>query len=117
MVGYETDMWERIEEDLKNNKVPDAAARLRRGSEQFFSEVCDALQARVTYKMNGQWELGDWLPAAMEQYRDLLKSAKAAANSWNDESSLEMLKELDSIRAQVYTRTGVEQWAVPRMGK
>ena len=23
--------------------------------------------------MNAQWELGDWLPATMEQYRDLLK--------------------------------------------
>jgi len=112
MVAYEVDMWDRIEADLKRNNIPDAAARLRRGSEQFFSEVCDALQARVTYNLNTQWELGDWLPAAMEQYRDLLKLAKAAANSWGDESGVEMLKELDSVRAQVYTRSGVEQWAV-----
>jgi hypothetical protein len=112
LVGYEPDVWERIEEDIKRNNITDAAARLRRGSEQFFSEVCDALQARVTYKLNTQWQLGDFLPAAMERYRELLKLAKSAANSWCDEASVEMLKELDSTRAQIYKRSGAEQWAV-----
>jgi energy-coupling factor transporter ATP-binding protein EcfA2 len=112
LVGYEVDLWERIEADLKNNRVSDAAARLRRGSEQFFAEVCDAIQARVTYKLNAQWELGDFLFGAMERYRDLLKLAKAAANSWSDTPTRETLDEMDSIRAQIYARSGAEQWAV-----
>jgi len=112
LVNYEPDLWERIEKDLVRNSIPDAAARLRRASEQFFSEVCDALQARVTHKLNMQWELGDYLSAAMERYRELLKLAKQAANSWGDESSSEILKELDSVRAQIYARSGAEQWAV-----
>ncbi|MHA1613955.1 MAG: ATP-binding protein [Candidatus Thorarchaeota archaeon] len=112
LVNYEPDLWERIEKDLVRNSIPDAAARLRRASEQFFSQVCDALQARVTHKLNMQWELGDYLSAAMERYRELLKLAKQAANSWGDESSSEILKELDSVRAQIYARSGAEQWAV-----
>lgn len=112
LVSYEPDLWERVEVDLARNSIPDAAARLRRASEQFFSEVCDALQARVTHKLNMQWELGDYLPAAMERYRELLKLAKQAASSWGDESNSEILRELDSVRAQIYARSGPEQWAV-----
>ena len=74
-VGYEVDMWERIEEDLQRNDVPNAAARLRRGLEQFFEMVCDALRVRVTYKLNGRRELGDFLVPTMDQYRDIVKKS------------------------------------------
>jgi hypothetical protein len=111
-VCYQADMWERIEEDLQKNEVPSAAARMRRGSEEFLSEVCDALEARVIYKLNGQHELGDFLPAAMGKYSELLGQAKKAANSWGDNNCLDMLKELDSTKAQIYKRTSAEQWAV-----
>lgn len=111
-VNYETDMWERIEEDLQRNDVPGAAARLRRGSEQFFGMVCDALQAQITYKLNGLWELGDFLPAAMGQYRKLLRQAKNAAQSWGDKTCFDMLQELDSTVGPIYTRSNAEQWAM-----
>lgn len=64
-VNYEVDMWQRIEADLQKQDVPSAAARLRRGSEDFFRMVCDRLRAPVPYRQNGQWELGDFLPGAM----------------------------------------------------
>lgn len=111
-VNYEADMWERIEEDLQRNDVPSAAARLRRGSEQFFGMVCDALQAQITYKLSGLWELGDFLPAAMGQYRKLLKQAKSAAQSWGDDDCFDMMQELDSTVGPIYTRSNAEQWAV-----
>jgi ABC-type lipoprotein export system ATPase subunit len=111
-VNYEADMWERIEEDLQRNDIPSAAARLRRGSEQFFGMVCDALQAQITYKLNGLWELGDFLPAAMSQYRKLLRQAKSAAQSWGDKTSFDMLQELDSTVGPIYTRSNAEQWAI-----
>ena len=111
-VNYEADIWERIEEDLQRNDVPSAAARLRRGSEQFFGMVCDALQAQVTYKLNGLWELGDFLPAAMRRYGQLLRQAKNAAQSWGDKDCFEMLQELDSTVGPIYTRSNAELWAV-----
>ena len=111
-VNYEADMWKRIEEDLQRNDVPSAAARLRRGSEQFFAMVCHNLQAKVTYKVNSLWELGDFLLAAMGQYRKLLKRAKSAAQSWGDDDCFDMLQELDSTVGPIYTRSNAEQWAV-----
>jgi hypothetical protein len=111
-VNYEVDVWQRIDEDIGRNDIPSAAARLRRGSEQFFGLVCDALQAPVTYKLNGRFELGDFLPAAMGQFRTMLKQAKSAAQSWGNQDEFHALQELDSIRKQVYARSNAEQWAV-----
>jgi hypothetical protein len=111
-VSYQADMWIRIQEDLQRNDVPAAAARLRRGLEEFFASVCDALEALVTFKLNSRWDLGDYLPAAMGRYRSLLRQAKSAAQSWGDKERFDMLEEVDSTVGPIYARSGAEQWAV-----
>jgi hypothetical protein len=111
-VNYEADMWESIKKDLDNGDVSSAAQKLRRGCEGFFGHVCDSLHAEVRYKLDGRWELGDFLPAAMNRYRSLLKKAKIAAHGWGNQESFEKLQELDSTVGQIYSRCGVEQWAV-----
>jgi len=112
VVGCEQDMWHRLEEDLDTNQIASAAGRLRRDSEHFFSMACDALKAPVRYRLDGRLELGDFLPAAMGQFRRLLRQAKQAAQSWGDQEAFEALIEEDSIASQVYTRTNAEQWAL-----
>lgn len=112
VVNCEVDMWERIEQDLDRNDISTAALRLRRGSEHFFSMVCDALQARVRYRSDGRLELGDFLPAAMGKFRSLLRQAKNSAQSWGDQDRFEMLQEQDSVVGQIYARSYAEQWAV-----
>ena len=111
-VSNEVDLWDRIEQDLKENDVSSAAARLRRGSEEFFSTVADLLQAPVKFKINGRWELGDLMPASYNQFRSFIKRAKCAAQSWNDKETLESLNELESTAAQIFARTNAEQWAI-----
>ena len=44
-------MWDRIEVALKEVNIASAAAQLRRGSEEFFGMVCDALQVPVTLQI------------------------------------------------------------------
>jgi recombinational DNA repair ATPase RecF len=78
-VNYDVILWEEITENLERNNVPDAAAQLRRGLEGFFSEVCGSLRASVEYNVNHRWELGDWCPAAMRQYRELIKRGLTSA--------------------------------------
>jgi recombinational DNA repair ATPase RecF len=111
-VAYGVDMWERIDEAMHTHDIPRAAAILRRGSEEYLGLLCDALEAPVKYKLTGRWELGDFLPAAMAQYRKLLKQAKKAAQSWGDRDRLDALNELDSTASQVFGRLNAEQWAV-----
>lgn len=108
----ETSAWEKIENDLQKNDVPSAAGKLRRGSEQFFSETCDVLQAQVRYRANGRWELGDFMPATISRYKTLLKNAKLVAQSWGNQENIKTLNEIESIFGQIVARTQSESWAV-----
>lgn len=59
-----------------------------------------------------QWQLDDWLPAAIEQYKDLLKRGRRAALSWDNKETVAEFDELEFLRKQVYDRTYAEQWAI-----
>ena len=106
------DIWDIIEEDLTRNDIPAAAAKLRRGSEEYFSQVCASLHAPVRFKFNGQYELGDLLNGAMSEYRSQLKHAKSAARSWENFEELERLKKIEDHSKGVFERINLERWAV-----
>ena len=106
------DIWEAMKSHLDRENVPEAAFTLRRGSEGFFESVCDNLGAGVTYNSRLQWQLDDWLPAAMDEYSTLVKRARRAALSWGKQGVVEALDEAESVRKQVYGRTFAEQWAI-----
>lgn len=114
-VATETDepsFWRKIEEETQNNDVPAAAAKLRRGAEEFFERMCDTLQAKVRYRSDSRWELGDFMSGAIGTYKKYLKEAKTAATTWGDSKKADALQELESISAQVIARSQVEQWAI-----
>lgn len=111
-VNDEVDLWDRIEADLSQGDVPGAAAKLRRGSEEYMSRICDALGAKVPFKLSGRYELGELMQAAMGRYKELLGKAKKSAQSWGHRGRMESLKELASVASSVFNRTNVEQWAV-----
>jgi len=111
-VHQQLDLWQAIEEEIDRDKITEAAFKLRKGSEDFFESVCDALGAVVLYNSAMQWQLDDWLPAAMEQYKVLLQRARRAAKDWGNVKVLADMDEMESVRKQIYGRTYVEQWAI-----
>ena len=111
-VNYMDDIWDPIETDLRKNDIPSAAAKLRRGSEEYFSLVCSALHAHVKFKFNGQYELGDLLSGAMSSYKRQLKQAKTVARSWENYDELERLTEIEDYSKDVFGRINMERWAV-----
>ena len=106
------DLWADISEDLKHDRVREAAFKLRRGSEEFFEGACDALGAKLVYNSGLRWQLDDWLPAAMNQFKGLLSEARRAAASWGNGTAQTELLELESVRSQTFGRIRVEQWAI-----
>jgi len=111
-VLLETDLWDRIAEDITKADISAAAGRLRRGAEQYLAAACDALQASVPFSLSGRYDLGDFATAAIARYMSLLKDAKRAANSWNQVDVIDSLRETESVAKQVIQRSQVEQWAV-----
>ena len=108
MLIVRVDLWESIKIDLDRDDVSSAAFKLRRGSEDYFESVCDALGARLTYNSGTQWQLDDWLPAAMEEYKKLLARGRRVASSWGNQTAVDELTEMESVRTQVYGRTYAE---------
>ncbi len=110
--GKEEDFWKSIQEDLVKNKVSVAAWKLRRSGECFFNEACDLLRASVVFKSDGNWELGDYLPAAISRYKLLLRKAKNAANSWNDRVKIKEISEFEKKLTGAVNKSKLEQWAI-----
>jgi len=106
------DMWKSIDMDLKQEDVKTAAFKLRNGSEAFFESVCDAIAAELPYNSAHQWQLDHYLHGAMDTYKVLLRSARSAARSWADGTTIQEFDEKESIRRQIYTRTYAEQWNI-----
>lgn len=111
-MATEVDLWDKIQADIDGNDIPSAAARLRRGGEEFFEFASNGLCGSVIYRTDGRWDLGDFVSAAIGAYRKRLNEAKVAAQSWGNEENFEKLQELGTVAQQVIDRSQVEQWAI-----
>lgn len=104
------DGWERIDDLLAEGDVPGAAHRLRHTAEWFLREACHQFRADVRFDADGRWMLGDFMGAALSKFKDLLKAARKAENSWgNDVAQLDAL--IDT-RGDVYRALNMEQGSV-----
>jgi hypothetical protein len=105
-----TALFQDVDVLLTVGNVPSAAHALRRGIETILPDICDAFGAVVRYRGDGGWSAGDFLPAAMGRYGDLLAKARAAAHSWSD-SSVDWAA-LDTSRKAIFQQYAAETWAV-----
>jgi len=112
MVHYEVDMWDKIEKDINNDDINSASAKLRRGLEEFSRYVCHNLHAAVPYTLGDAGSLGDFMPAAIGQYKKLIKQAKNAAQKWRKSGVFDNLYETQSIAEQIIKRTKAEEWTI-----
>jgi hypothetical protein len=107
-----TEVWDLIRNDLEKNDVPAAAARLRRHLEYVAAELADELGARVPFRGDGAYDMGDLLGAVIGRQGDLLKSAAKAARSWNHADDLAKVEEMQSSRKRICDGWNGEQWAI-----
>lgn len=110
--GTTRDVWSEIDDYLAKSDVRGAAALLRHYLEHFAKEACDRLRARVEFRGDAQFMLGDLLPNATNALGELLKKAKAAANSWNQNEIIEKVGSLEATFGEAKVKTNHEQWQV-----
>ena len=109
---FDKDVWEKIDADLSKNNIPEAAHKLRRESEYFFESACDLLRAKIEYRGDFRYELGDYAPAAISAFKNYLKQAKNAANKWKQEEKIRQLSELEETANKIINKSQIEQWAI-----
>jgi hypothetical protein len=106
------DVWTELENHLAKNDVRASAALLRHYLEYFAKEVCDRLRVNVEFRGDAQFVLSDLLPNATGTLSELLKKAKAVANSWNQRHVIERVQLLEGAFGEAKTKTNYEMWQV-----
>lgn len=106
----DSDVWAEIDGYTDKGDIRGAASLLRYYLEHLSAEICGRLGGRVEFKGDGRYELGDLLPGAIEAMRSLLKKAKAAANSWNDQVLVAAIGDQEAAFAAVAAAALVDQW-------
>jgi recombinational DNA repair ATPase RecF len=105
-------VWEEIEGHLTKNDVTAAAGVLRRYLEYFGGEASHKLRAPVEFRGDGEFMLGDTLPAAIGALGAAFKTAKSAANSWGQAEAMQAIVQLETPFAEARAKSNVEQWQI-----
>jgi len=106
------DVWGEINKLLDLEDVRGAASLLRYYMEFVSAEACHYLRARVEYRGDASYQLGDLLPAACGRLMELLKEARTAAASWGQNEQVTVISEREAKFAKAVTTSNVEQWSV-----
>ena len=97
---------------MDKNEIPTAAATLRRHLEYVAADLADELGAKVAFKGDGSYDMGELLSAVIGRQGELLKKAAAAAKSWNDTEQITAVEELQKSRTDILAAYGGEQWVI-----
>jgi len=107
-----SEVWDQIESDMAKNEIPTAAGRLRRHLEYVASDLADELGAKVKFRADGGYDMGELLSAVIGRQGELLKSAAKAAASWDDTEQITMVEALKKRRSEILAASDGEQWVI-----
>jgi energy-coupling factor transporter ATP-binding protein EcfA2 len=106
------EVWDKIDADLGKNEVPTAAGRLRRHLEYVAADLADELRAKVSFRADGGYDMGELLSAVIGRQGDLLKSVLKAAKSWDDKDQIAKVEALQKARNEILAASNGEQWVI-----
>ncbi|MFZ4715888.1 MAG: chromosome segregation protein SMC [Bacteriovoracaceae bacterium] len=106
------DLWDEIETEIVANNIQGAAGILRHYLEFIAAEACDRLRARVEYRGDGQYLLGDFLSSATSKFSQLLGDGEKAARGWSQTAEADSIKKRKEEFDQLVTSSNIEQWQI-----
>ncbi len=106
------DIWAELGNCLSKNDVRSAAALLRHYLEYFAKEACGGLRAKVEFKGDAQFSLSDVLPSAIQRLGELLKNARLAAQSWDQQGTVDAITALEARFSASKQAIQYDQWQI-----
>jgi hypothetical protein len=106
------DVWTEIDNALKANNVRVAAGVLRYYLEHIARELCDSLKAKIEFRGDGRYDLGDTLPPAVHQLRHLIIKGANAADLWKKTDESKAIREQEKKLGESFSATDAEQWQI-----
>lgn len=108
----DTDIWTEIQDALDKDDVPRGAALLRRYLEYISAVLADNLRAKVEYRGDGNYDVGDLLPPALTRWKDRLKKGIKSAEHWGHDDVKAALEEKLAEAETLIAKSNTEQWAI-----
>lgn len=112
LVESNFEIWTEIADSLAKGKVEAAAAALRHHLEYVARHVADQIGATLPFHADGNYELGELMPAVLKRLKDLCGKAADAAQSWGNTAAKEEAGKRKGLLSSSSGATNVEQWAV-----
>jgi recombinational DNA repair ATPase RecF len=109
------DVFAQIDADLAAANVPAAAAKLRLHLEASMRHAAGDLRAKVAYRPDADYSLGDLLPAVSGKYKELLGKAARAADKWKNDDQVALTARLEAERKIAVSEHDTESWAINKM--
>jgi DNA repair exonuclease SbcCD ATPase subunit len=111
-VSEAKEAWKEISDALSHDKVPVAAATLRRYLEFLGYELADRFGAEVPLRLDNTYEFGELFPRATKQWKGLITKAISAAQSWEQAETVRALEERKTRFSDAVHISSAEQWAI-----
>lgn len=106
------DIWTEIQRELDRDDVAKAAWLLRRYLEYTATILADNLRARVEFRGDGHYDLGDLLPHVLKEWRKRLEDGEKSATHWKRDGEKAALTAKRAKAKELIARTNAEQWAI-----
>ena len=106
------EIWAETDSAVASGDIPGAAAKLRRHLEYVSRELADSLGARVVFRGDESYDLGDLLPNVVGAWNRVLKAAAKAAQDWKDEEQQKGVAALKEKFSHAVKNTKTEEWAL-----
>ena len=106
------DIWAETRRELASNNIIAASSLLRNYLERITSTLAERLRAQIEYRSDGAHDFGGLIGPVVGRWKELLRSAKEAANSWNKRDEIECLAQMENSFTALYARTGIDNWMI-----
>lgn len=106
------DIWTDIENALNKDDIRDAASLLRYYLEDISAILANNLRAKVEYRSDARYDLGDLLPPVIKQWTALLKKGIESANKWNQAEEKDRITALLEKAKMLIQETCIDQWTI-----
>lgn len=112
LVESNQDIWQDLVDELGKGRVEAAAAALRHHLEYVSRLLADQLSAKVPFRADANYELGDLLPNVLAALSACYGIAAEAAQSWGDTALRDAIVARRTALSGAAGAQAVEQWAV-----
>ena len=115
IVEEDEEVLEEVANYVSAGNIPQASSLLRRHLEFVMAQLAHELRAKVPFRQDADYDLGDLFSSVVGQHGEWIKKARSVADSWSNEEDSLSLASLKDSRSNIIQRYNDENWVVNKV--